>query len=93
MRIHLDEQDVEFGEAMVRSAYHFTCDAVEGLRNSSQEGWEWHYKVMYGWMTKIVVLGAEGSIAPGSEKWAGDAKRSRHLWMTTSTALTTHPPG
>ncbi|KAK4235455.1 S-adenosyl-L-methionine-dependent methyltransferase [Achaetomium macrosporum] len=77
IRIQLDEQQVKFEGAMVRSAYHFITDAAQELKGDDQEDWEWHHQVMYNWMLKIVSLGNSGDIAPGSETWEADGVQVR----------------
>ncbi|KAI8630635.1 hypothetical protein F5Y19DRAFT_483957 [Xylariaceae sp. FL1651] len=77
MRINMEAKEIEFEKGISRAAFWFINDAVNQLGQSSQDSWQWHHKVMHGWMKSIVELGKAGKLSAGSEKWPRVSKGIR----------------
>ncbi|KAL7625998.1 hypothetical protein AAE478_002767 [Parahypoxylon ruwenzoriense] len=77
IRIHLNKEQTKFEEAMVHSAFHFIDDSVKELEQDDKDSWEWHHKIMYDWMLKVIALAASDDLAPGSSAWARDSAETK----------------
>ncbi|KAK3315921.1 type I polyketide synthase [Apodospora peruviana] len=68
----LGEEEAEQERKRVRASYNYIYDAVSELEEESKnnESWQWHHKLFFNWMKKIVELGESGNFRPGSETWS-----------------------
>lgn len=74
MEITLRDSERDFERKLIRASYIFIHDAVAQLQGKSPESWEWHHKIFYDWMKKIVDLGNRGELGPNSKRWAKTTK-------------------
>ncbi|KAK7734196.1 Type I Iterative PKS [Diaporthe eres] len=74
MEITLKDSERDFEKKLIRASYIFIHDAVARLAGRSPESWEWHHKIFYDWMKKIVDLGNRGELGPNSKRWAKTTK-------------------
>lgn len=74
MEITLKDSERDFEKKLIRASYIFIHDAVAQLEGKSPESWEWHHKIFYDWMKKIVDLGNRGELGPNSKRWAKTTK-------------------
>lgn len=77
MRINMETREIMFEKGISQAAFWFINDAVNQLLETSQERWQWHHKIFYGWMQSVVELGKAGKLGPGSERWSKVSKGIR----------------
>lgn len=74
MKINMETREIDFEKGITRAAFWFINDAVSQLVDTSQEHWQWHHKIFFGWMQSVVELGKAGKLGPGSKTWSRVSK-------------------